>query len=112
MLKIPSGYSDRPTKSQGLKGQANGFVLLEVLVAMSLIATSWISLGNTYQKLVLVMGQLGARRVQIHQELDQHEIAQATAAKIVSRKSLLNESTGVSRRIRPMPHLGGTLIEK
>lgn len=112
MPRIPSEYSHRLTKTQNLKGQANGFVLLEVLIAMSLIATSWISLGNTYQKLVLVMGQLGARRVQIHQELDQHEIAQATAAKIVSRESLLNESTGVSRRIRPMPHFGRTSIKK
>ncbi len=112
MPNIPSKYSHRPTKSQGLKGQANGFVLLEVLVAMSLIATSWISLGNTYQKLVLLMGQLGVRRLQIHQELDQHEISQATAAKIVSRESLLNESTGVPRRIRPMPHLGRTPIQK
>ncbi|QWE28954.1 prepilin-type N-terminal cleavage/methylation domain-containing protein [Polynucleobacter sp. AM-7D1] len=112
MLKIPSGYSDRSTKPQDLKGQANGFVLLEVLVAMSLIATSWISLGNTYQKLVLVMGQLGARRLQIHQELDQHEIAQAEAGKIVSRESLLNESNGVPRRIHPMPHLGRASIKK
>ncbi len=85
MPNIPSKYSHRPTKSQDLKGQANGFVLLEVLVTMSLIATGWISLGNTHQKLVLLMGQLGARRVQIHQELDQHEITQATAPKMVSR---------------------------
>ena len=112
MPNIPSKYSHRPIKSKDLKGRANGFVLLEVLVAMTLIATGWISLGNTYQKLVLLMGQLGARRVQIHQELDQHEIAQATAAKIVSRESLLNESTGVPRRIRPMPHLGRTTIKK
>lgn len=112
MPNIPSKYSHRPTKSKNLKGHANGFVLLEVLVAMTLIATGWISLGNTYQKLVLLMGQLGARRLQIHQELDQHEIAQATAAKIVSRESLLNESTGVPRRIRPMPHLGRASIKK
>ncbi|QWE22894.1 prepilin-type N-terminal cleavage/methylation domain-containing protein [Polynucleobacter sp. AP-Jannik-300A-C4] len=112
MPNIPSEYSHRSTKSQGLKGQANGFVLLEVLVAMSLIATSWISLGNTYQKLLLLMGQLGARRLQIHQELDQHEIAQATAAKIVSKESLLNESTRVPRRIRPVPDLGRASIKK
>lgn len=112
MPNISSKYSHRLTKPQDLKGQANGFVLLEVLVAMSLIATSWISLGNTYQKLVLVMGQLGARRVQIHQELDQHEIAQAEAGKIVSRESLLNESTGVPHRIHSIPHLGRASIKK
>jgi type II secretory pathway component PulJ len=112
MPNISNKYGHRPTKPRDLKRQANGFVLLEVLVAMSLITTGWISFGNTYQKLVLVMGQLGARRVQIRQELDQHEIAQATAAKIVSRESLLNESTGVSRWIRPMPYLGRTSIKK
>lgn len=112
MPNIPSEYSHKPTKSQDLKRQANGFVLLEVLVAMSLIATGWSSLVNTYQKLVLVMGQLGARRVQIHQELDQHEIAQAEAGKIVSRESLLSESTGVPRRIRPVSHPGRASIKK
>ncbi|OYY08967.1 MAG: hypothetical protein B7Y67_16305 [Polynucleobacter sp. 35-46-11] len=112
MPNISNKYGHRPTKLRDLKRQANGFVLLEVLVAMSLIATGWSSLGNTYQKLVLVMGQLGAKRVQIHKELDQHEIAQATAAKIVSRESLLNESTGVSRRIRPVPDLGKASIKK
>lgn len=117
MPNIPRGSSHRPTKPLDSKGQAPGFVLLEVLVAMTLITTSSISLGHTYQKLVLSMGQVREKRVQTHQELDQHEITQAEATKITSREHLskriaLNESAGVSRRIRPMPHLGGTLIEK
>ncbi len=88
MPNIPPGSvkktNKRPANAHELGGQSHGFVLLEVLVAMTLVVTSWISLGNTYQKLVLSMGQLREKRVQIHQELDQHETAQAKAAKIVS----------------------------
>ncbi len=88
MPNIPSGSikkaNKRPANAHELSGQSHGFVLLEVLVAMTLVVTSWISLGNTYQKLVLSMGQLREKRVQIHQELDQHEISQAKAAKINS----------------------------
>ncbi|QWE16901.1 prepilin-type N-terminal cleavage/methylation domain-containing protein [Polynucleobacter sp. AP-Nino-20-G2] len=94
-------------------GQSKGFVLLEVLVAMTLVATSWISLGNTYQKLVLGMGQVREKRVQIQKELDQHEIAQAEASKVrLPKEGVLNESIGMSRRIRPVPHLGRTIIKK
>ena len=117
MLNISSGFTKGSTKLLGFSGRANGFVLLEVLVAMALVATSWISLGNTYQKLVLGMGQTREKRVQMQQELDRHEIAQAEAAKIASteslpKESLINESSGVSRRIRPVPHLGRAAIKK
>ena len=88
MPNIPPGSvkktNKRPANAHELGGQSHGLVLLEVLVAMTLVVTSWISLGNTYQKLVLSMGQLREKRVQIHQELDQHEISQAKAAKINS----------------------------
>ena len=94
-------------------GQSKGFVLLEVLVAMTLVATSWISLGNTYQKLVLGMGQAREKRVQIQKELDQHEIAQAEASNVrLPKEGVLNESAGVSRRIRPVSHLGRAAAKK
>ena len=32
-----------------LGGPAEGFILLEVLVAMGLVASSWMALGNSYQ---------------------------------------------------------------
>ena len=92
MPNIPPGSvkkaNKRPANAHELGGQSHGFALLEVLVAMTLVVTSWISLGNTYQKLVLSMGQLREKRVQIHQELDQHEISQAKAAKINSITSM------------------------
>ncbi|MFZ3039738.1 MAG: hypothetical protein WA115_08095 [Polynucleobacter sp.] len=92
MPNIPPGSvkktNKRSANAHELGGQSHGFALLEVLVAMTLVVTSWISLGNTYQKLVLSMGQLREKRVQIHQELDQHEISQAKAAKINSITSM------------------------
>jgi hypothetical protein len=62
-----------------LDGQANGFILLEVLVAMGLVASSWMTLGNSYQHLILRLGQLQEQRAQIKKEVDQHELAIFTA---------------------------------
>lgn len=59
------------------EGQAGGFILLEVLLAMSLVLIGWIGSVNTYQALILRMGQEQQKRVHIHQELDQHEIEQS-----------------------------------
>jgi Tfp pilus assembly protein PilV len=86
--------------------QADGFILLEVLVAMSLVTSSWMALGNTYQKMALRSGQLQEQRMQMKQAMDQHELALLTQAQSKNpnhqaRKSL-HESTGVSRRSRPI----------
>ena len=59
------------------EGQAGGFILLEVLLAMSLVLIGWIGSVNTYQALILRMGQEQQKRVHIYQELDQHEIEQS-----------------------------------
>ncbi|MBU3621175.1 hypothetical protein [Polynucleobacter sp. CS-Odin-A6] len=88
--------------------QANGFILLEVLVAMSLVASSWMTLGNTYQQMVLRLGQLQEQRVQMKQTLDQHELALITHQ---PRKSS-HESTGMSRRSRPISSAGGATHQK
>jgi len=79
----------------------NGFILLEVLAAMSLVAISWIGLGNAYQLLVLRLGQEQDKRLQIHQELDQHEIHQH---KLQQSRLPINESARVSRRNRYIPN--------
>ena len=100
----------------GLTGQANGFILLEVLVAMSLVATSWMALGSTYQQMVLRLGQLQAQKEQMKKELDQHELAVLTVAQSKntnhkSRKSI-NEPVGMSRRSLPVPSFGRTAHKK
>jgi type II secretory pathway pseudopilin PulG len=96
--------------------QSNGFILLEVLVAMSLVTSSWMALGNTYQQMVLRLGQLQEQRVQMKQSLDQHELALLATAqsKKLSHRSRkqLHESTGMSRRSRPISHIGRTPHQK
>ena len=52
----------------------HGFVLLEALVAMSLIAGLGIAAFEAYQGLVLRYGKAQEERRQLRLELDQHEI--------------------------------------
>ena len=90
-----------------LGAQANGFILLEVLVSMGLIATSWMALSNTYQGMILRLGQAEERGVALRKVMDQHELDILTATQLsnsnqASRK-LADESTGMSRRARPIP---------
>lgn len=99
-----------------LGGQAKGFILFEVLIAMGLVTTSWIALGNSYQYQILRLGQLQEQRVKMKKEVDQHEISVFSAPRLnntnpVSRK-LANESIGVSRRSRPISSIGRTLDKK
>jgi hypothetical protein len=99
-----------------LNRASNGFILLEVLVAMSLVASSWMNLSNTYQGMILRLGQLQEKRVELRKEMDKHELAILTAAQLnnsnqISRK-LADESIGVSRRPRPIPSLGRTTHKK
>ena len=83
---------------------------------MSLIASSWVGLSNIYQGMILRLGQLEEKRVELRKEMDQHELAILTAAQSnnsnpISRK-LVNESIGVSRRSRPITSLGRTTHKK
>ena len=99
-----------------LNRAAGGFILLEVLVAMSLVASSWIGLSNTYQGMILRLGQLQEKRVELRKQMDRHELSILNAAQLnnphqISRK-LADESIGMSRRSRPIPSLGRTTHQK
>ncbi|QWD66512.1 hypothetical protein [Polynucleobacter sp. MWH-Aus1W21] len=52
----------------------DGFILLEVLVAMSLIMGAWMISTNTYQRLALTLSQQESKRSHIRKEMDAHEI--------------------------------------
>ncbi|MBU3637630.1 hypothetical protein [Polynucleobacter sp. es-MAR-4] len=80
----------------------NGFILMEVLVAMSLVAITWIGLGNAYQTLVLRLGLEQNKRLQIYRELDQHELHQSA---LQQSHPPINESARVSRRNRDLNHI-------
>ena len=83
---------------------------------MGLVAGSWMGLSNTYQGMILRLGQLQEKRVELRKEMDRHELTILTAmqrnnSNQTSRK-LADESIGVSRRSRPILSLGGTTHQK
>ena len=96
--------------------RANGFILLEVLVAMSLVASSWMGLSAIYQGMILRLGQLQEKRVELRREMDRHELVILTAAQGINSnqtsRKLADESIGVSRRSRPLPSLGRATHQK
>ena len=50
-----------------------GFGLIEVVVAMALIAGTYIAVVEAYQRVLLHYGQIEAQRIQLNQAQDQHE---------------------------------------
>jgi hypothetical protein len=90
--------------------------LLEVLVAMSLIASIWVGLSNTYQGMVLRLGQLQEKRAELRKEMDMHELAILTAAQASNSNPILrklaDESIGMSHRPHPISSLGRTTHKK
>jgi prepilin-type N-terminal cleavage/methylation domain-containing protein len=78
-----------------------GFVLLEVLVAMSLILGSWMASVGTYQNLVLRATQIESRRAQLRREFDAFEVSeQARVSTSINTKGQNHESSRVSHRHR------------
>jgi hypothetical protein len=72
-------------------------VLLEALVAMSLIAGLGITAFEAYQGLVLHYGKTQEERRQLRLELDQHEIQ-------MLEKGGIGELARMPRRDGPLPH--------
>ena len=95
---------------------ANGFILLEVLVAMSLVASIWVGLSNTYQGMVLRLVQLQEKRAELRKEMDMHEFAILTATQANNSNPILrklaDESIGMPHRSRPISSLGRTTHKK
>ena len=80
---------------------SQGFILLEVLVAMSLILGSWMALVGTYQNLVLRATQVESKRAQLRRELDAFEVSEQFRVSIsANTKGQNHESSRVSRRHR------------
>ena len=79
--------------------QPNGFILLETLVAMSLIMGSWMVSIHAYQKLTLILGQQEGKRSQIRKEIDAYEReVHSKAMASYEVRSLTNELTRVLSR--------------
>ena len=50
-----------------------GFGLIEVVVAMALIAGAYIGVAEVYQRMLLRYGQIEAQRTELSRTQDQHE---------------------------------------
>ena len=50
-----------------------GFGLIEVVVVMALIAGTYISVVEAYQRVLLRFGQIEVQRTELNQAQDQHE---------------------------------------
>jgi len=82
---------------------SQGFILLEVLVAMSMILGVWMASVETYQHLSLNLVQQEVKRSQIRKELDAFEMQEHSRANLnLPHKVLINEPTRVPGRNRSM----------
>ena len=80
---------------------SRGFVLLEVIVAMSLILGSWMALVGSYQNLALRTAQTESKRVQLRTEFDAFEVGeQLRVSSSTNTKGQHHESSRVFRRHR------------
>jgi Tfp pilus assembly protein PilV len=87
--------------SRWIPENSQGFILLEVLVAMSMILGVWIISVEAYQRLALSLVQQDSTRSQLRKEFDAFELQEHTRANVnLPGKGLNHDSTRVSRRNR------------
>lgn len=63
-----------------------GFSLIEVVLAMSLIAGPYLGVLESYQRLFMRYGQLQAQTTQLHQQQNQYEMKSRSAPQNHHRK--------------------------
>lgn len=90
-------------KSELRVANSQGFILLEVLVAMSMILGLWISSARAYQRLTLTLVQQEAQRSQIRKEFDAFEIQEHSRSSVTfTDKDLNNDFARVPGRHRAL----------
>ena len=78
-----------------------GFILLEVLVAMALILGVWMVSVGVYQRLALTLIQQESKRAQLRKDSDAFEMQEQSRINLnLPNKALSYESTRVSGRDR------------
>jgi type II secretory pathway pseudopilin PulG len=78
-----------------------GFILLEALIAMSLIVGVWMAMVQIYQGLALRQNKLQAEKVQLRKESDVFELSEH--ARSNQHGSVKHEFTRVLSRSRAVP---------
>ncbi|MBU3627595.1 prepilin-type N-terminal cleavage/methylation domain-containing protein [Polynucleobacter sp. AP-Reno-20A-A9] len=78
-----------------------GFILLEVLVAMSMILGVWMASVGVYQRLALTLTQQESKRSQLRKDSDVFEMQEHSRINLnLPNKALSNESARVLSRNR------------
>ena len=75
-MQKPSSSRLRPLMPRPCKACLagdRGFGLIEVVVAMALIAATYIAVVEAYQRVLLHYGQIEAQHTQLNRAQDQHE---------------------------------------
>jgi len=83
------------------KGTQEGFILLEVLIAMSLILGVWMSMVQIYLGLALRQAQFQTQKAELRRESDVYERSEYVRS--ISTGPVKNESTRVFSRSRSLP---------
>jgi len=86
-----------------------GFIVLEVLIAMGLIAGIWLSMVQIYQELALRQIKVQAEKVQLRKDADAFELSEHTRFQIDG--SVKHESSRVLSRSRAMSGATQPLIK-
>jgi len=85
-----------------------GFILLEALIAMSLIAGVWMATAQIYQGLALRQNKLQAHKAQLRKELDVFELSEHSRSKqygTVNHESIRVPGRSPSVPSTPQPSL-------
>ena len=90
-----------PAVSLSPKGMQQGFILLEALIAMSLIVGVWMGMVQIYQGMALRQTKLQAEKVQLRKELDVFELSEHARSYV--HGSVKHESTRVLGRSGAVP---------
>lgn len=93
--QLPMGVAHKKEVQQG-------FILLEALIAMGLIAGVWMAMVQIYQGLALRQNKLQAEKVQLRKESDVFELSEH--ARSNQHGAVKHESTRVLSRSRAMPN--------
>jgi len=78
---------------QRIAENSQGFILLEVLVAMSMILGVWMSSVGAYQRLALNLVQQESKRSQLRKELDAFEMQEHGRVKFNSPSEVLRDDS-------------------